>query len=96
MHSRRELADDFRSLSVTAGDTVMVHASVPLHGFISLREPAGNRILQRQHRVGSERQGDSGRELHRCGVSWRRAIIACARCSGAMAATTSGPITAGT
>jgi len=35
MHSRRELADGFRRLGVTAGDTVMVHASVRAVGAVA-------------------------------------------------------------
>src|SRR6478672_8861440 len=35
MYSRRDLADGFRSLGVTAGDTVMVHASVRAVGPIA-------------------------------------------------------------
>ena len=35
MHSRRELADGFRRLGVTAGDTVMLHASVRAVGAVA-------------------------------------------------------------
>jgi aminoglycoside 3-N-acetyltransferase len=35
MHSRRELADDFRRLGVAGGDTVMLHASVRAVGAVA-------------------------------------------------------------
>ncbi len=35
MYSRRELVEDFRRLGVTAGDTVMLHASVPAVGTVA-------------------------------------------------------------
>jgi aminoglycoside 3-N-acetyltransferase len=35
MHSRQQLADDFRGLGVAAGDTIMLHASVRAVGEVA-------------------------------------------------------------